>query len=187
MFGPPRHLLGRIAGPSGYYVKAIWALLSPALWLVSAAGRARKHGWVQGVSIVLLYDQATTMDSYTFGRGDRKYRYPKLALVAVWAFSTIPLLPIPLCALGRLIKFKMQGQVSSMLCIVIDPRSHRCMFMFTVFMLPCLQSALEMVRCQPGWPSYAERRGLLPPPTSPSSSPGGGASPSSSPSSSSSH
>uniref|UniRef100_A0A914DR86 Transporter n=2 Tax=Acrobeloides nanus TaxID=290746 RepID=A0A914DR86_9BILA len=94
MFGYPKDLLGKLFGPTGYYVRLIWMVIAP---MVAIA--------IFGVT---FYAQLT--ESLEYGKNERKYLFPDWAYFIGWSLSIIPLLLLPIFVLYNSLKFRNQGK-----------------------------------------------------------------------------
>ncbi|KAL7076769.1 hypothetical protein ACQ4LE_003942, partial [Meloidogyne hapla] len=94
MFGYPRTWIGRLFGPTGYYIQGIWCFLAPLQITI--------------LFVVVLFTQIS--HNLTYGKGKRLYEYPNWAIGLGWLISIIPILLLPIMAIYNLLKFKRKGK-----------------------------------------------------------------------------
>uniref|UniRef100_A0A915M4C9 Uncharacterized protein n=1 Tax=Meloidogyne javanica TaxID=6303 RepID=A0A915M4C9_MELJA len=95
MFGYPRTWLGRIFGPTGYYIQGIWCILAPLQITV--------------LFIVVLFTQIS--HNLTYGKDKRLYEYPGWAIGLGWLISIIPISLLPIMAVYNLLKFRQKRKL----------------------------------------------------------------------------
>ncbi|CAK5093508.1 unnamed protein product [Meloidogyne enterolobii] len=98
MFGYPRTWLGRIFGPTGYYIQGIWCFLAPLQITI--------------LFIVVLFTQIS--HNLTYGKDKRLYEYPGWAIGLGWLISIIPILLLPIMAVYNLLKFRQKRKVQGL-------------------------------------------------------------------------
>uniref|UniRef100_A0A1I7S7U7 Transporter n=3 Tax=Bursaphelenchus xylophilus TaxID=6326 RepID=A0A1I7S7U7_BURXY len=94
MFGPPKHLLGKIFGPTGLYVKLIWLVGSPLLW--------------GGMTIATIYRQIFYRPSV--GKDYSLYYFPDWLVAIGWVISVIPFCTIPGFLVYNIVQFQCQNK-----------------------------------------------------------------------------
>ncbi|CAD5207537.1 unnamed protein product [Bursaphelenchus okinawaensis] len=94
MFGKPRHLIGKVFGMTGYYVKFIWFIASPLLWFT--------------ITIATIYKQLYYVPST--GKGSSYYEFPMWLIGIGWVVSVIPFTTIPGFLLYNVYHFKRIGE-----------------------------------------------------------------------------
>uniref|UniRef100_A0A914E5J5 Uncharacterized protein n=1 Tax=Acrobeloides nanus TaxID=290746 RepID=A0A914E5J5_9BILA len=94
MFGQPKNLLGKLFGPSGWYIKIVWLTVSP----------------IFATAILIVTIMSTFTKQMTYGKDDRKYSYPTYAYTIGWVLSLLPLVAIPILIWFKVHKFKKEGK-----------------------------------------------------------------------------
>uniref|UniRef100_A0A914I3U4 Uncharacterized protein n=1 Tax=Globodera rostochiensis TaxID=31243 RepID=A0A914I3U4_GLORO len=94
MFGKSRHLLGKLFGPTGYYIRFVWLFLAPLQ-----------------ASVIFVFVLVTQIGhNLTYGKEKRLYTFPAWANGIGWMISCLPLLLLPLLVLYNLWKFARKGK-----------------------------------------------------------------------------